>query len=122
MPRKGKGIRSQYDHKNLEMALNAIKARTMSVRKAAKFYGVPKSTLSDRLTGRVQEGATPGKNTVFPLEVENELGKKLKDAAKQGFGISRGQLALKAARLASNMGLRTPSKVEYLERTGLTGS
>ena len=67
----------------------------MSIRKAAKFLGIPKSTLSDRITGRVDEGATPGKITVFPSEVENKLSESLKAAAQQGFGISRGQLPLR---------------------------
>ena len=82
-----KGLRCQYDRDNLEKALATMKAGNMSVRTAAKHFKVPKSTLSDRMTGRVEEDATPGHKTVFPVEVEEAIVGKVKEAGRMGFGI-----------------------------------
>lgn len=108
MARKSKGIRCKYDKTNLEKALAAVKTNQMSIRAAAKEFSVPKSTLSDRLTGKVAENASPGKQTVFPLEVENDIAQKIKEAGKMGFGITRAHLCMKVSRLAMAMKLKTP--------------
>ncbi|XP_033725586.1 uncharacterized protein LOC117315461 [Pecten maximus] len=108
MPRKGKGIRVQYDHMSMDKAVTAVKAHDLSIRQAAITFGVPKSTLGDRLSGRVEEGSSPGKRPFFPLEVENEVAEKIKIAGRMGFGITRSQLCLKMARLVTAMKLKSP--------------
>ena len=108
MPKKGKGIRSRYDHKKLELAVAAVQAKRLSIREALKEYEVPKSTIGDRITGKVQPGASPGKKPVFPIELENDLATKIKEAAAMGFGITRAQLCMKVARLATVLHLKTP--------------
>ncbi|KAJ8306327.1 hypothetical protein KUTeg_016872 [Tegillarca granosa] len=92
MPRKSKQLRLQYDPKALENAVAAVKAKVMSIRKAAKHYDVPRSTIGDRISGRVKEGTSPGKKPVYPIEVENQVAEKIKQAARMGFGITRAQL------------------------------
>lgn len=42
---------------------------------------------------------------MFPLEVENDIASKIKDAGKMGFGITRVQLRMKESRLAIAMKL-----------------
>lgn len=108
MARKSKGVRCRYNRVHMEMALAAVKNGKLSIRAAAKQFSVPKSTLSDRVTGRVAEGCTPGKQTVFPLEVENDIAMKIKEAGRMGFGITRAQLCIKVGRLARAMKLKTP--------------
>ena len=85
MPHKGRSINSQYEGNSLDNAVTAVK-HGMSYRQAALKFGVPKSTIRDRVTCRVREGTTPGKKTAIPLEVEAELASALKSAASQGFG------------------------------------
>ena len=108
MPRKGKGLRRQYEGQNLSNAIAAVKGGTMSIRQASNHFGIPKSTLGDRISGRVEEGATPGKKPVLPVEVESAIADKIKEAGKMGFGITRAQLCFKVARLVSSMKLSTP--------------
>ncbi|KAJ8300593.1 LOW QUALITY PROTEIN: hypothetical protein KUTeg_022112 [Tegillarca granosa] len=94
MPRKSKQMQLQYDPKALENAVAAVKVNVMSIRKAAKHYDVPRSTIGDRISGRVKEGTSPGKKPVYPIEVENQVAEKIKQAARMGFGITRAQLIL----------------------------
>lgn len=110
MPKKGKGIRCQYNHDDLDKAVNQVNLGHMSIRKAAATFGVPKSSVHDRISGRVDISARPGKQTVFPPEIERLLADRMKEAAEMGFGINRQQLKAKAARLSDKLKLKTPFK------------
>ena len=50
--------RKNWSEETMEMALRDVTNGVLGVRRAALEYGVPKSTLSDRVTGRVRPGAT----------------------------------------------------------------
>ena len=41
-----------YTQEDLESALTCLRNKTMSIRKASVMYKIPKSTLSDRITGK----------------------------------------------------------------------
>ena len=41
-------------------AVSAVVMCGISIRKAATMYGMPRSTLGDRITGRVLEGSKSG--------------------------------------------------------------
>ena len=45
----------------------------MSLRRAAEMFGVPKSSLHDRTSGKIQHGARPGPPSYLTLEQEGEL-------------------------------------------------
>ena len=54
---------SQYKHwtdDNMAKALDSVTNKGMSVRKAAPYYNVPKSTVGDRVSGRIQHGSVSG--------------------------------------------------------------
>ena len=51
-------------------AIKAIFEDGMSVRGAAEYYGVAKSTLGDRISGRVLPGAKSGPSTYLTFEEE----------------------------------------------------
>ena len=61
----------------------------MSVRKAAEIYGVPKSTLSDRVSGRVAFGARSGPSTYLSDDEEFELVQFLTHCATVGYAKSK---------------------------------
>ena len=48
-----KKSRKSYDELTLNAALSAIKDGEMSIRKASVTFSIPKSTLSDRISGKV---------------------------------------------------------------------
>ena len=55
----------QWLASGMEKAYKAAVEGEMSIRRAAELYGVPKSTLQDRLTGKVQFGTLSGKTSTF---------------------------------------------------------
>ncbi len=55
-PRQAKGqLQAKYGKDTLEKALAAVMANKMNAREAAKYFGVPRATLGDRLAGRVKD-------------------------------------------------------------------
>lgn len=121
MSYRGKGIRCQYDPGALQAAVDAVKSGKMSVRKAAKMFKVPKSAINDHVSRTIGEGRRPGKQPVFPLEVENEIAEKVKEAGKMGFGITRAQLAFKVGRLATIMRVKSPFKNGFPGKDWMAG-
>ena len=63
----------KWTEEEMGRALNAVVVDGVSVRRAALLYGVPKSTLGDRVSGRVLSGATCGRDTYLSDEEEEEV-------------------------------------------------
>ncbi len=57
----------------MEKALDAVNLRSLTVRRAAEEYDIPKSTLHDRVSGRVLVGASSGPPKYLTDEEEVEL-------------------------------------------------
>ena len=64
----------------------------MPVRRAATQYGVPRSTLQDRVLGKVVHGRNPGPKPYQVPAEENELSQFLVDVAQAGYGKIRWQI------------------------------
>lgn len=69
-------------------ALKAIEDGS-SVSRASRDFGVPRSTLHDRVSGRVVHGVKPGPKPYLDNTEEKELGSYLKHCAKVGYGKTR---------------------------------
>ena len=108
MPRKAKGVYGKYNGKDLDDAVAAVKAGQLSLRKAAARYCIPKSTIRDHVTGKTQPGSSMGRPSVMPSSVEDELVKKIINAAERGFGLSRRQVMVKAGHICKRLGISTP--------------
>ena len=63
-----------------------------SVRRAAEMYGIPRSTLHDHLTGRVQQHAKPGPQPYLSMEEEEELSNFLIKCSRIGYPKTRQQV------------------------------
>ena len=63
--------------------------RGMPVKRAARLFGVPRSTLRDRVAGNVKHGTNPGPVPYLTNAEEAELAGFLVDVAKAGYGKSR---------------------------------
>ncbi len=63
-----------------------------SVRRAAIKYSVPRSTLHDRISGKVSMGATSGPERYLNDDEEEELVRFLSGCAKIGYGKSKKQV------------------------------
>ena len=74
-----------------EQMLAAIKAvqEGQPVNQAACEHGIPKTTLKDRISGRVTHGSNPGPKPYLSAVEENELTDFLKTCAQLGYGKTR---------------------------------
>ena len=88
MPRVAKGIHSTYPVENMIAAVEAVREGA-SIREASSKFGVPRSTLGDRMTGRIAVEARPGHSPIIPIEIENRMVEKAVSCANQGFGVSK---------------------------------
>ncbi len=66
--------------------MHAVVKGGLSANRAAIAFGVPVSTLKDRLSGRVQHGCNPGPVPYLTTQEEAELGTFLKTCARAGYG------------------------------------
>ena len=57
--------RQDWDELSMREALNAVQFQGMSITKATKMHGVPRTTLSDHRLGHVHPGAKPGRRTLL---------------------------------------------------------
>ena len=73
----------------MELALSAVRNEGVSHSAAARQYGVPRTTLIDRLKGRISDNAVMGAKTVLNKEEEEALCQFVVRSAKAGFPLQR---------------------------------
>ncbi|CAG2188941.1 unnamed protein product [Mytilus edulis] len=100
----------KYGKENLENAIKSIKDGVYSYRRASQVFGVPKTTIIDHVSGRIELNAKPGRKPVIPIEMENVVARKVVEAANKGFGITKKQLQMKISRLCKLQKIETPFK------------
>jgi hypothetical protein len=66
-----------------------IRLGNMGLRKAAKHYQIPKSTLSDRVAGKYKMGSKPGWPQKLSHDDEDKLINHAIERAKLGIGFSK---------------------------------
>ena len=91
--------RKQWSEESMTTALVEARKGVHAINKIAVMYGVPKSTLHDRISGRVQHGKKPGPPYLNPTE-EQELAGHLISMAKIGYGKTRKEVKLMAENVA----------------------
>ena len=102
-----RGVYRSYDSDELNRAFEAVIDNDMSIRKASQSFGVPKSTLMDRLHGRVSlDVVKSGPLPLFSDEQEALLTGHLKTMAEVGYGYSRQETINLASDYAIFLGLR----------------
>ena len=62
-----------WSDESMTHAISAVAQEGTSVRRAAETYGVPKSTLGDRISGRIVHGASSGASRFLTDDEEEEL-------------------------------------------------
>ena len=80
--------RKEWSCESMELALRDVTNGALSVRRAALEYGVPKSTLGDRVSGRVCPGAVGGPPRYLDDQEEEELVRFLIGCAEVGYAKS----------------------------------
>ena len=75
-------------------AMKVVQSGEMGVNKADLEYGVPKTTLLDRISGRVVHGTKPGPELYLTTEEESELATFLIEVCKMGHGKTKHEVIL----------------------------
>ena len=103
------GKRKLWTNEQMEAAM--VSARKMSANKAADLHGVPRSTLKDRLNGRVVHGTNPGPKPYLTRNEEEELSTHLLRASSIGLGKTRRDVLSIVGSYVKNKGLLNGSTI-----------
>ena len=90
-------------------AIEAVHSGAMGANKAARTYGVPPSTLKDRLSGRVKHGANPGPLPYLTSDEEDELATFLIRASEVGSGKTKREVIVIVQHVLEKKGRDTDS-------------
>lgn len=79
-------VRKRWSNEQMVAAMDSVVKDGLSQNRAAVLHGVPRSTLKDRLSGRVVHGTKPGPKPFLSSNEESDLAEFLVEAAKIGYG------------------------------------
>ena len=89
----------------MEKAINAVINDGVLIRHAAEDYGIPKSTLGDRISGRILPGSSSGPRKLLTTEEEEDLVAFLRRCAAIGYPKSRKDLMELVQRILEGKGI-----------------
>ena len=90
----------------MKSAVDAVVTSNLSVRRAAMQYNVPKSTLGDRVSGRVQPGSVSGPAKYLTLSEEDELSRFLSRCCQIGYARSKLEVLALVQRILDSKGMK----------------
>ena len=101
----------------MKRAIEAIKGGLMGVSRASSNFGVPKTTLRDRIlgrvqhgrdriSGRVQHGSKSGPQPYLTEDEEEELASFLKQASQVGYGKTKKEVLAIIQKMVQKKGHR----------------
>ena len=100
-----RGVYKDWDEDRMVRAVDSVLKKKASIRKAGEMYGIPKSTIADRISGRVMEGARSGPLRYLNTQQEEELVHFLLECASIGYPKSRQEVIGMVQRLLSDCGI-----------------
>ena len=100
----------------MDRAINAIEQQGITIRKAAEMYQIPRSTLHDHLTGKLEHGSLPGPKRYLTMEEEEEIVSFLIRCAKIGYPHTRHQVMGLVQEIISSKGIQTVLSDGWWER------
>ena len=118
MSREMFSLRGKYkgwDSRSMHKAIKEVELG-MSIRRAAEIYSVPKSSLYDRINGKVHCGATPGPNPYLTYKEEEELASFLIQTAKIGYPHTKKQVLALVQRIIESKGIEASISNGWWER------
>ena len=90
----------------MSAAVADVRQNGMSIRKAAEKYSVPPTTLNNRTTGKIQEGARWGGSSLLSQKDEEGLIKNAMKRAELGIGYSKYNFLGCASEIARRRGIK----------------
>lgn len=100
--------RRQYAPEQMALAIEAVRENKMSKKQASKIFGVPRTTLLDKLSGRVPEGpVSPGTRPTLTEAEEKTLVNYILLMADVGYPLTRKELLLEVKKILDLDGRKT---------------
>ena len=96
----------EWSEERMKLAMQAVLEKGVSIRTAAEIYRVPKSTLGDRISGRVLPGMTSGPARYLSQREEEELVTFLIRTSSIGYGRCRKEVIALVERILLARGER----------------
>ena len=118
MSREMFSLRGKYkgwDSGSMHKAINKVELG-MSIQRAAEIYSVPKSSLYDRINGKVHCGAKPGPNPYLTYLEEEELASFLIQTAKIGYPHTKKHVLALVQRIIDSKGIEASISNGWWER------
>ena len=103
-PSKRSSKRKLWTDTQMTAAMESVKAGS-GINRAALDHGIPRSTLKDRISGRVLHGTKPGPSSYLSEREENYLAVFLKECAAVGYGKARRDVLNIAQSVAEEKGV-----------------
>ena len=104
-----------WDTVSMQKAVKAVE-EGMPLRQAAEIFFVPKSSLHDRVTGKVDFGARSGPRTYLSYEEEEEIASFLIQTAKIGYPHTKKQVLALVQKIVESKGIATTVSNGWWER------
>lgn len=79
---------AKWDEGTIKLAVNDVLNATKKLREAARSYGIPVSTLRDRIKNGNVAGPRLGRKSTFSAQQEKEIADHIKNLARAFYGIS----------------------------------
>ncbi|XP_038064690.1 uncharacterized protein LOC119735070 [Patiria miniata] len=116
-----RGHYKTYIQENLEKAVEKIKLGEISVGKASLAYGIPKTTLLDKMHGRTPLQTRQGPNPILTDEEELGLVTWIAQKPKMSYGRMKQELALMVKKILDENGRPNPFKKNTPGRCWMRG-
>ena len=102
---KKKRTHFQYTEEALAKAVQAIRIENKSIRETCRLFGVPRSTIQDRISGRTKEQPRKvGPEPILGLDGEKKVVDWIIDLAKCGIPVSKEVLLETVTKLIKDIG------------------
>jgi len=89
----------KWSNESMVKAIDAVKSGLCSVKWAAEDYKVPRTTLQDRISGRVIHGMKPGPSPYLNKEEKSKLAQFVVKISEIGYGRQGNKLRVWSRRL-----------------------
>ena len=100
-----RGVYKKWNENDMVRAVDSVLKKESSIRFAGKEYNIPKSTIADRISGRVLMGAVSGPNRYLNVQEEEELVHFLLECASIGYPRSRQEVISMVQRFLNDSGI-----------------
>ncbi len=100
----------------MQKAVAAVEKQGESIRRVSEKYGIPRSTLHDHISGKVEHGSKPGQASYLSPEEEEELVSFLVKCARIGYPHTRKQVMSLVQEIVNAKGIITTISDGWWER------